>query len=83
MSNYRGTIKHAVHVSCRSQIHTSRVDSGRRWRESDGWADISLVFREMWDAKNLDLKCSLGMERLKLAQRYPTSREKRARCGGP
>jgi hypothetical protein len=25
MSDYRGTIKHAVHGSCKSQIHTSRV----------------------------------------------------------
>src|ERR1700722_11425238 len=27
MSDYRGNIKHAVHVSCKSQIHTSCVAS--------------------------------------------------------
>jgi hypothetical protein len=27
MSDYRGTIKHAAHVSCKSRIHTSRVDA--------------------------------------------------------
>jgi hypothetical protein len=40
MSNSCGTIKHAVHVSCKSQIHTRRVDAGLRrregGRESDG-----------------------------------------------
>jgi hypothetical protein len=33
MSDYRGTIKHAVHISCKSQIHTSCAGL-RRW-ESD------------------------------------------------
>jgi len=28
MSNHRGTIKHAVHVSCKSQIHTSYLGFG-------------------------------------------------------
>jgi hypothetical protein len=28
MSDYRGTIKHAAHVSCKSQIHTSHDGFG-------------------------------------------------------
>jgi hypothetical protein len=48
MSDYSGTIKHAVHVSCKSRIHTSCVASPegikrvplvrrqRTWAENDG-----------------------------------------------
>jgi hypothetical protein len=42
---------------------------------------ISLDFREMWDAANLNL--SDPKKEARRALWYPTSREKRARYGAP
>jgi hypothetical protein len=77
MSNHRGTLN----MTRRSPVNprfTLVVLVGRVIKRVP---HISLVSREMWDAEILDLKCSLGIKRLRLAQQYPTSREKRARCG--
>src|SRR5882724_4516129 len=44
---------------------------------------ISLVFCEMWDTTVFDLECLLRTGSLRDRAGYPTSREKRARCGAP
>src|SRR5580698_6237009 len=47
-----------------------------------GVPHISLVFRETWDATNLNLSSDIQKE-ARGALWYPTSREKRARYGAP
>jgi hypothetical protein len=44
---------------------------------------ISLVSREMWDATNLNVHAYRRTKFEGLVLWYPTSREKRARCGAP
>src|SRR5580704_10285443 len=46
-----------------------------------GGRHISLVFREMWDTANLNVFARGALKVSGLGQWYPTSREKRARCG--
>jgi hypothetical protein len=49
-----------------------------------GWVPhISLVFREMWDTTNLNVRAYRVQKPAGLALWCPTSREKPARCGAP
>src|ERR1700726_1966717 len=53
MSNHRGTIKHAAHVSCKSRIHTSRADTERRPGETDGCPTAPNFLLRPMGSKNL------------------------------
>jgi hypothetical protein len=80
MSDYRGTIKHAVHVSCKSQIHTTRVASA----EGIGRVPHTPISCEVsWI---LQASCALRRTRGSVwgcVQEIRASREERARCGAP